>query len=57
MIEHAGGNYGPYKDRREATFFAVDAARKLSATGKPTRVKAIDHAGHLLSTWTCDMDR
>jgi hypothetical protein len=51
LIEHAGGSYGPYKDCREATFFAIDAARKLGAQGKSTRVKAIDHAGHLLTTW------
>jgi len=50
-IEHAGGSYGPYKSRREATFFAIDAARKLVAAGKNTRVKAIDQAGHLLTTW------
>jgi hypothetical protein len=51
LIEHAGGSYGPYKNCREATFFAIDAARKLGAQGKSTRVKAIDHAGHLLTTW------
>src|SRR6516162_1573432 len=51
LIEHAGGSYGPYKNCREATFFAMDAARKLGARGKSTRVKAIDHAGHLLTTW------
>ncbi|MCL2430725.1 MAG: hypothetical protein FWD12_15995 [Alphaproteobacteria bacterium] len=50
-IEHAGGSYGPYSSRREATFFAIDAARKLAAAGKNTRVKAIDQAGHLLTTW------
>jgi len=51
LIEHAGGSYGPYKNCREGTFFAIDAARKLGAQGKSTRVKAIDHAGHLLTTW------
>ena len=51
LIEHAGESYGPYKNCREATFFAIDAARKLGAQGKSTRVKAIDHAGHLLTTW------
>jgi hypothetical protein len=51
LIEHAGESYGPYKNCREATFFAIDAARKLGAQGKSTRVKAIDHAGHLLTMW------
>jgi len=51
-IEHAGESYGPYKSCREATFFAIDAARKLGArTGKHTRVRAVDEAGHLLTTW------
>jgi len=50
-IEHAGDSYGPYKSCREATFFAVDAATKLAAAGRNTRVKAIDEAGHLLTTW------
>lgn len=51
LIEHAGDSYGPYKNCREATFFAIDAARKLGALGKNTRVRTIDHAGHLLTTW------
>jgi hypothetical protein len=51
LIEHAGDRYGPYKNCREATLFAIDAARKLGAQGKSTRVKAVDHAGHLLTTW------
>lgn len=51
-IEHAGGSYGPYKSRREATLFAIDAARKLAAAAKKnTRVRAVDQAGHLLTTW------
>jgi hypothetical protein len=56
LIEHAGGSYGPYKNCREAMFFAIDAARKLGAQGKSTRVKAIDHAGHLLTTWNYGVD-
>ncbi len=57
LIEHAGDSYGPYKNRREATFFAIDAASKLGAQGKSTRVKTIDHAGHLLTTWSYGADR
>ena len=57
LIDHAGDSYGPYKDRREATFFAIDAARKLGAQGKKTHVKVIDHAGHLLTTWSSCIGR
>jgi hypothetical protein len=57
LIEHAGDSYGPYKNRREAMFFAIDAARKLGAQGKNTRVKTVDHAGHLLTTWNYGADR
>src|SRR5262245_29570746 len=49
LIEHAGDRYGPYKNSREAMFFAVDAARKLGALGKNTYVKMTDHAGHPLT--------
>ena len=51
MIEHDGDRYGPYKNSREAMFFAIDAARKLGALGKNTHVKMTDHAGHPLTTW------
>jgi hypothetical protein len=57
LIEHAGDRYGPYKNCREATFFAIDAARKLGAQGKSTRVKAVDQAGHVLTTWNYGVDR
>ncbi len=57
LIVHAGDNYGPYRNCREATFFAIDAARKLGAQGKNTRVKTIDRAGHLLTTWHYGIDR
>jgi hypothetical protein len=57
MIEHDGGRYGPYKNSREAMFFAVDAARKLGALGKNTHVKMTDHAGHPLTTWNYGSDR
>jgi hypothetical protein len=51
MIEHDGDRYGPYKNSREAMFFAIDAARKLGALGKNTHVKMTDQAGHPLTTW------
>ena len=55
-IEHDGGQYGPYKDRREAMFFAIDAAHKLGELGRNTRVRVTDQAGHPLTTWTYGTD-
>jgi hypothetical protein len=57
LIEHDGDRYGPYKNSREAMFFAIDAARKLGALGKNTYVKMTDHAGHALTTWNYGVDR
>jgi hypothetical protein len=57
MIEHDGDRYGPYKNSREAMFFAIDAARKLGALGKNTHVKMTDHAGHPLTTWNYGSNR
>jgi hypothetical protein len=57
LIEHEGDRYGPYKNSREAMFFAIDAARKLGALGKNTYVKMTDHAGHPLTTWNYGADR
>jgi len=57
LIEHDGGRYGPYKNSREAMFFAIDAARKLGALGKNTRVKMTDQAGRALTTWNYGVDR
>ena len=57
LIEHAGDSYGPYKNSREAMFFAIDAASKLGALGKNTCVKMTDEAGHALTTWNYGVDR
>jgi len=51
MIERDGDRYGPYKNSREAMFFAIDAASKLGALGKNTHVKMTDQAGNPLTTW------
>jgi hypothetical protein len=56
LIEHGGDRYGPYKNRREAMFFAIDAAHKLGALGKNTHVRMTDQAGHSLTTWTYGTD-
>ena len=56
LIEHEGDRYGPYKDRREAMFFAIDAAHKLGELGKNTRVRVTDETGFPLSTWTYGTD-
>jgi hypothetical protein len=57
LIEHAGDRYGPYKNSREAMLFAIDAARKLGALGKNTRVRMTDEAGRALTTWNYGVDR
>jgi hypothetical protein len=57
LIEHAGDRYGPYKNSREAMLFAIDAASKLGALGKNTRVRMTDEAGHPLTTWNYGADR
>jgi hypothetical protein len=56
LIEHDGDRYGPYKNRREAMFFAIDAAHKLGELGKSTHVRMTDQAGHALTTWTYGTD-
>jgi hypothetical protein len=57
LIEHDGDRYGPYKNCREAMFFAIDAANKLGALGKNTHVRMTDQAGHPLTTWNYGIDR
>ena len=57
LIEHDGDRYGPYKNCREAMFFAIDAASKLGALGKSTQVRMTDQAGHPLTTWNYGTDR
>jgi hypothetical protein len=56
LIEREGDQFGPYKDRREAMFFAIDAAHKLGELGKSTRVRMTDQAGQPLTTWTYGSD-
>ena len=57
LIEHDGDRYGPYRNRREAMLFAIDAAHKLGERGKSTHVRMTDRAGHPLTTWTYGTDR
>ena len=57
LIEHDGDRYGPYKNYREAMFFAIDAAYKLGARGKNTHVRMTDQAGHPVTTWNYGADR
>jgi len=57
LIEHDGGRYGPYKNCREAMFFAIDAAYKLGARGKSTHVRMTDQAGRPVTTWNYGTDR
>ena len=45
IIAHNGDEYGPYENRRDAMFFAVDAAHKLGEQGSDATVRLIDAAG------------
>ena len=56
LIEHDGDKFGPYKNRHEAMYFAVDAAHRLGMLGKNTRVRLTDQGGRPLSTWTYGLD-
>jgi hypothetical protein len=56
LIERDGDEYGPYKNGREALFFAIDAAHKFGELGRRTHVRQMDQAGQPLSTWTYGTD-
>jgi hypothetical protein len=38
MIKFEGEEFGPYKSKREAMLFAIDAAQKLGQQDEPTEV-------------------
>src|ERR1700722_12840233 len=56
IIAHDGDAYGPYKSRRDAMFFAVDAAHKLGEQGRDATVRLIDAAGQPVAAWTYGTD-
>jgi hypothetical protein len=55
IIAHDGDEYGPYESRRDAMFFAVDAAHKLGEQGRDAAVRLIA-AGQPVAAWTYGTD-
>jgi hypothetical protein len=56
IIARNGDEYGPYESRRDAMFFAVDAAHKLGEQGMDATVRLIDAAGLPVTAWTHGTD-
>ena len=56
IIAHGGDEYGPYESRRDAMFFAVDAAHKLGEQGREATVRLVDAAGQPVVAWTYGTD-
>ena len=52
IIARDGDEYGPYENRREAMFAAVDAAHKLGEQGRDATVRLIDATGRPVAAWT-----
>jgi hypothetical protein len=51
FIMFRGEEYGPYRSKREAKLFAIDAAYKLGQQGKQTEVIVSDEVGNLIPAW------
>jgi hypothetical protein len=51
FIMFGGEEYGPYRSKREAKLFAIDAAHQLGQQGKHTEVIVDDEAGKLVPAW------
>jgi hypothetical protein len=47
-IAFGGEEYGPYRTKREAKLFAIEAAHKLGEQGKETEVMVGDESGDLV---------
>jgi hypothetical protein len=56
IIARNGDEYGPYENRHDAMFFAVDAAHKLGEKGSDATVRLIDAAGQPVAAWTHGTD-
>ena len=52
MIKFEGEEFGPYKSKREAMLFAIDAAQKLGQQDEPTEVLVMGEAGEANPAWT-----
>jgi|SRR6516162_8266913 hypothetical protein len=56
IIARNGDEYGPYENRRDAMFFAVDAAHKVGEQGSDATVRLMDAAGQPVAAWTHGTD-
>jgi hypothetical protein len=53
FIVFGGQEYGPYRSKREAKLFAIDAAHQLGGKGRPTEVVVAEDSGNLIPAWIC----
>jgi hypothetical protein len=51
FITFSGEEYGPYRTKREAKLFAIEAAHKLGKQGKKTEVLVGDESGDFVLSW------
>jgi hypothetical protein len=51
IIARDGDEYGPYKSRRDAMLFAVDAAHKLGEHGRDAVVRLVDATDRPVAVW------
>ena len=56
FIAFEGDEFGPYKTKREALLFAVDAAHRFGEQGEETQVLALDQDGGSQPVWTYGFD-
>jgi hypothetical protein len=52
VIQFDGEEFGPYKSKREAMLFAIDAAHKFGQQDEPTEVLLMGDAGEAKPAWT-----
>jgi hypothetical protein len=51
FITFRGEEFGPYRSKREAKLFAIEAAHELAGYGKETEVMVADEAGEISPVW------
>jgi hypothetical protein len=56
FIAFEGEEFGPYRTKREAMLFAVDAAHQFGEQGQETQVLAADEDGVPHPVWTRGLD-
>ncbi len=56
VIRFGDKDFGPYRTRKEALLFAVDAAQKLGEIGENAEVCMLGENGHFRPEWTFGRD-